>query len=398
MIINTNYTADCFYYVPYYINDETQFKKAKNKFIKDLPEEAHLFIEEMDYRFAYECIGVLSGKVSRAYLGEMTLLCESDSDEHEKEIAECKMQAFLNYNEGASLAILLLVALEGRLPIHFITEEFHRGNGVFVTDKGEFPVDDYMEENFFLKRCGDVKGLVALNNYPEDINEIVYLSVAEEYGTQDIDSSLKMNPRLELKDISQYEATDIYVNEPMVVCVFKDPETDCKDRLYEETIILQIIEYVLFKIIAINRTNRKVVAELENNGNPSIRFIEEINMEFARTIRFWDTSSNFVYLTTRNMAYEIAERFKVDELMAKYSRNQEFLEHLINIKSAQAEERESTLLSILALALTIVQCLPVFYNVVSLIRTDALTISHLINTLGAFGCTSVIILIFYSNA
>lgn len=393
MIINADYTVDCFYHVPYIIEDTAKFSRAQKHFIKDLPEKARVFLEEMNYRFEYECDKTLSGKVARGYIGELILRCESDSDEHEKEVAECKMMAFINYNELAGLADLCLISLGEEIPIHFITEEFYRGNGTFVFDEKVIPVDEYILHKFGLERCGNVKGLVALDRYPKDINEIVYLTAAEEYGTQDVDSCLKANPRLALKDISQYEAIDLYVNEPMAVCVFKESELDYRDRLYEETIILQIIECMVFKITAINRTNRSVVEVLEENGNPPIKFIEDLNVQFARTIRFWDTS-NFVYLTTRNVAYEIADGFKVDELMESYSRNQDFLEHLINIRGAQAEEKESTLLNILAIVLTVVQCLPVFYDVVSLALSGELTLSHFMNALGALGCTSVIILIF----
>ncbi len=392
MKTDRKYRADYYFNVPYVIKDAALLQnKTAAAETGDEP-TAHTYLEMLDTVFSYECVDSVCSKIARAYIGKFKLSCQSDSSVHKKENAAAEVYAFVSFSLSTGLAFVTLAAPDTHMALEFMTEEFYRGNGVFDTEHGSIPVDAYMRDNYGLARCGNMKNLLCLSAEPEDRMELLYYTAAEEYGTQDVDTMLKPNDMLKLRDISQYESCDIYVNEPEVVAVLHDFSDDYRERAYYEALIQQIIEMMLLKITAVTRMNRRVVDELEKNGSPSISLIEELNTQFAQTIRFWDTD-NFVYLSTRNLAAEISAAFKIDAVMQTYDRNQTFLEHLINIRSVQAEEKESKILNFLAIALTGLQCVPIIYQIAAYLLTGSITLEQVFSTFITFGFTGVICLL-----
>jgi hypothetical protein len=275
------------------------------------------------------------------------IACASDSVMHAKERHQEEAMLFIVYSCVTKLALIEAVFTDMRSPLTYMLEEMYRGNGRVVTEDGEVAFDAYFQTTCALQRCGAMKHFSSLSETPPDKDELMYILMAEEYGTQDIDSKLRANPMIDFENISQYEAFDLYASNAGVTLIFKQWEESCAG-----VGILRRrragCELILYKIAAVTRTNRQAVEKLECESYPSLKVIDELSSQFARTIRFWDTD-NFHYLTTRNMARKIAQAFESDAAMQEYMRNLSFLEHLISLRSAQANERENKILNFRAI-------------------------------------------------
>lgn len=386
-----NYQSDFFIFIPYYIENQEQFLKQlaeeceKNK----QSELGTKYLEMMETVFNYECVPVLANDVKRVYLGDYHLSCNSDSTIHKVESYEGDVMVFLTYSLLTNLVVVTIVSLTTKFPLSFMLEELNRNNGMVLINNEYEKLDRHFWNCFKMHRCGGIKHLAALSEYPTDKSELIYITMSEEYGFQDIDSTLKNVDRHKFAEIGQYEILDAFASYAGVTLVFNEYENDTLERLYHESIFVFVCELLQFKLLAITRTNRVVVNLLETDPRPSVKNLEAISAQFAKTIRFWDVD-NFRYLSTRIMAKGMSDAFETDAVMEVYQRNQKFLEHIISIRSAQESERENKVLSILAITLTLIQLIPIFYEIVHGVIRHTITMNSVVSAISACGLTGVI--------
>lgn len=389
-----NYKADLFMFIPFAIDEPQGFYKGIEAEISG-NEQNQLgkeYLETMDTVFRYECVKVLASDIQRVYLGDYRLSCRSDSTMHTVEEFEGEVMLFLSYSKLTNLAVLMMMSPVTSFPLSFMLEELNRNNGMLNTDRGVMQIDEYMKERFCAHRCGAMKHVVGLSCYPADPAELMYITMSEEYGLDEKESALKDADRHKFEEIGQYEILDAYASYAGVTLVFNEYEEDSIERLYHESIFLFTCELLQFKLLAITRTNRVVVDMLEKSTKPTIKEIEKSSEQFAKTIRFWDTD-NFRYLSTRKMAQAMSRAFETDELMEIYGRNQTFLEHLINIRTAQESEKENRVLSTLAVVLTLIQLIPIFYNIVVGAIGHTISMHNVISAVSACGITAAFTLV-----
>jgi len=384
-----NYKADLFFFIPFAIGNQQAFLQAVDTVQQKMPKNpmGEEYLKMMDTVFDYEYITVLANDLKRVYLGDYDFSCKSDSTMHEVEEFHGTVMLFMTYSKLTNLALVTVASPATGYPLSFMLEEVNRNNGTVHVNGVAEPIDQYIERVFRSKRCGAMKHVTALSEAPTDPTELIYITMSEEYGTQDVDSQLKNVPRHHFDDVGQYENLNCYASDAGLTLVFNEYEEDPKERLYYEAIFLFTCEITQFKVLSITRTNRAVVDMLEKNANPSVGVMERLSSQFARTIRFWDTD-NFRYLSTRKMAQAVHDAFQCDKLMDSYLRNQQILEHLISIRSAREDEKENKVLSFLAIALTLIQIVPLFYNIIVYILSGSVTADNIISAFSAVGATA----------
>ena len=101
----------------------------------------------------------------------------------------------------------------------------------------------------------------------------------------------------------------------------------------------------------------QITEGLSKEGNVSLKCIENLYKEFGKTIVFWDYN-NFNYSTSQNLANKINERFKTNEALETYYRNQNFLEHIVDLRNVQESNKENKILNCIVIILTVLQVLP----------------------------------------
>ncbi len=108
----------------------------------------------------------------------------------------------------------------------------------------------------------------------------------------------------------------------------------------------------MFKETAIERSNKKIINYLNSRKDIDLKVLDKLNREFSQTIPFWDIKV-FKYIAAQNLANKIQSSFGLNERYENYEKNQNFLQHKINIKQAIAQEHESKILFTIAIVLFI---------------------------------------------
>lgn len=170
------------------------------------------------------------------------------------------------------------------------------------------------------------------------------------------------------KNISQYDFYDAYLSEVAIIYILHNYSQNTSENIDSEAAMLFIMELTMFQNAAVSRTNQKIVKELEFEGETSVKVIEQLYIELGKTIKFWN-KNNFRYSLSQNLADDIYEAFEIDNALEDYNRNQNFLEHLVDMHGVQVQEKSSKALSILALVLTVIQVIPIIIEFVTWIIT-----------------------------
>jgi hypothetical protein len=198
------YRADLILFTPYFFEGAPAFKEEQ-------PDpSAKEYLTTIDTIFGYECLSQVAFDLKRMYLGRRMIACASDSVMHAKERHQEEAMLFIVYSCVTKLALIEAVFTDMRSPLTYMLEEMYRGNGRVVTEDGEVAFDAYFQTTCALQRCGAMKHFSSLSETPPDKDELMYILMAEEYGTQDIDSKLRANPMIDFENISQYEAFDLF--------------------------------------------------------------------------------------------------------------------------------------------------------------------------------------------
>ena len=182
---------------------------------------------------------------------------------------------------------------------------------------------------------------------------------SESYTSDRVDYKLnsKEFKKICSDNFSQYDFYEIYASRDAVVYVLHTFDDNLITNIQDEVPILFIMELIMFQDAAVLRTNNKIVDQLSKNGSVSISFIENLYKEFGKTIKFWNKGV-FKYETVQNLSSKINEAFGTENTLAEYYKNQDFLEHIVNLRDLQNSNKESKILNIIALVLTVVQVVP----------------------------------------
>ena len=173
--------------------------------------------------------------------------------------------------------------------------------------------------------------------------------------------------------------------------ILKNFSDSYKENLRQQTLVLVVAELVMLQDASIKRTNKKIVDGLSKEGNVSLKFIENLYKEFGKTVVFWDTD-NFYYKSSQGFADSIYKSFKTHEHFELYKKDQEFLEHIVDLKNAQSTNRENKILNIIAILLALLQVVPVIIEFVNWIL-GKVSFSNVLLAISGTGITFTLILL-----
>lgn len=217
---------------------------------------------------------------------------------------------------------------------------------------------DFLWENFRLHRCGQEKALLCMSNKPDtDLYKTEFLNIlnAEVYNSTKVDYHIDSTSSREQAefDHSKYDYYESYMSNKVIAYIPND-YGNINDRIDSVATISFIVELVMFQNTAMARMNKKVTKALTSNDDISMEEILDLNQEYGRTIPFWEPN-NFVYLGAQAEANEVKVAFSNEEMKSTYNEFQEFLEHLVDLKSSERENKNSMVLNIVATILAIIQ-------------------------------------------
>ena len=70
-------------------------------------------------------------------------------------------------------------------------------------------------------------------------------------------------------------------------------------------------------------------------------------------------------MTVQNVSSKINDAFGTKNIIEEYYKNQNHLEHIVNLRDIQDSNRESKILNIIVLILTIVQVIPIIIEFIN---------------------------------
>ena len=153
---------------------------------------------------------------------------------------------------------------------------------------------------------------------------------------------------------AQYDYYQVYLSDVAIAYIPEVFDEDVQERIALTSTYAFIAQLVMFQNTALAKTNIKVANALANDGDISQEEIHELYREFGKTVRFWEVR-NFKYSGTQAEAACITKAFANEELKQTYYEHQEFLEHIVDLKSAQTEARNGAILNIVATVLAVIQ-------------------------------------------
>lgn len=387
----SNYSSDLFIMIPF---SKLNSKNKNTLRVKKTNKEADAFIQRLEDISEYECSRSISNKLSRDFIGIFEFVCTSDASDGNKIIGTEKCYLFLTSHINTNLYIATVMFVDIKSPVTFVLDQVSREDLIIKVNNREINLYEFFNNEFDFQICGRVKTCISLSDYPEDKREMLYFAAGEAFGSDEV--NFELISRQFKSDISnniaQFDFCDIYVSKTNIIQINKRFSKDYFDRIYYEVLLIFIAELVIFKELAIHRTNQRVIYEIEKNSKPSLSLIEGLSVEFGSTIGLWNIS-NFKYNAVQCLAKDIEDAFKISELMETYKNNQNYLEHIINIRNIQVSEREGKILNFIAIMLTLIQTIPLISAAYANIFGNKPSIFNSITFNWQYGLAGVIIII-----
>lgn len=301
----------------------------------------------------YECNSPIFKQLSRIHLGSFELACYDDNYDGTVLDTE-KVDLFVTAHYRTGIYVVTLVCVDNHyIPTQLIDQMSTDHLAIKDPESGEYVnVASYMGRRYFLSQCGEAKCVICMSNHPKDENELGYILAGETSVSEHIDYKIlphRLEPLLECR--AYYDYYDSYISRSVVAFIFKEYPDDIAERLETEASELFIVEIVLFQNTAVTRTNNRVIEELDENDGITNTEIEELYVEFGRTMKFW-SSNVFKYTFAQKEADSLIEAFEINKTLDEYYRNQDFLDRMVELKSNIADQRSDEQMNVLLFVLS----------------------------------------------
>ena len=354
------------------------------------PDYIITYLDKMKINSDYECDKKISKTICREYLGSFKFAYMDDSYEQVLNILDVDL--ILTKHKSTDLGLLSLFFKNNINDITQLEDQMSSKHLYLLINGIKVEVCDFISKYFGLNQCGDEKILICLNQKPNTELELCYLLAAESYNSVHIDYKIMSNDIVNAakNNLAEYDFYESYASETCLVYVSDKLTVNYIDNIEIEAAIIFICEIVMLQNSAISRTNQRIVDELTDNIDISLKTIEKMYVEFGRTIILWDKNI-FNYTLAQKLANKIYTAFGNEELLNEYYRNQNYIEHIIELRSTLNSDREGKLLNVLAFILSISQLIQIIGSIVGFIKTVDIKIL----VFGGIGVSSTTLLIIF---
>ena len=371
------YKDDVFLFLPYADNVrntkiEKIYQPEYDFHNESVPETAGWLLQALDDCLHYEYQDFSESELKRAYLGEFQFLHtldeypdETDEDARPHIVGEERVYISVIAHRASHMYVVLLFIPDCKFSSSQVEDQLSQGY-LKIRRKDELDergfyqyqtLSTYLKNEYGLLECGKGKTILCMSNKPKDEREFYNILTAESYNSMHQEFHVEYD---ELQKIAQdnkaiYDYYDAYMTEETIAFILHDYKTyDLKERLELTATYIFIAEMVIFQNTALNKMTIKVSNALSNEGDVSYQYISELYQNYARTIKFWE-NSKFKYFGTQREANQIEKTFGNEKLRNTYYEQQDFLEHIVDLKNAQNERRNGNIINIVAIILAIIQ-------------------------------------------
>lgn len=357
------YEDDIFFFLPMTSpsNEKTRaalMRDRKNRpYDKDGENEdvtfGETYCDTLTSHCIYECNSPVFKQLARLHLGSFELACYDDN--YDGTVLDTEtVDLFITAHHRTGIYIVTLACMNNHyIPTQLIDQMSTDHLFIKDPDSGEYVnIHAYVQKRYFLESCGDPKCVICMSNHPEDKTELGYILAGETSVSEHIDYKIlphRLEPLLECR--AYYDYYDSYISRSVVAFIFKDYPEDIAERLETEASEIFIVEIVLFQNTAVTRTNNRVIEELDENDGITNAEIEELYIEFGRTMKFW-SSNVFKYTFAQKEADSLIEAFEINKTLEDYRRNQDFLDRMVELKGNIEEQKSDEKMNVLLFVLS----------------------------------------------
>lgn len=357
---------DIYIMLPGVLGDKRRLEKAS---VKPTGQCAQ-FLEHFWEIAGYECSSELPAHLERLYLGDYCFACSDDNYEipmlpvlpRDRLLSVKPCSVYVTVNWQTSLAIVLLsipqCVYDATLIADQISMEYlYLGRSA----DGEFRLlRECILEWFQITQLDVPKAMFSMGQYDPGEDYYKCLLGGTAYRSQYVDyrlSSRKISTDAE-RNIAVFDFYEAYVSSNILVFYLKSFSNRYQENICDEIEMLFICELALLQNSAIAKTNYQIIHQLSSPTKISLKTIEDMHTEFGKAIRFWN-QSNFQYAPVQELFSEIQDAFGNPRQLKDYRNNQEYLEHIVSIKSSRSSERESKIINFIAIILAVIQIIPI---------------------------------------
>lgn len=307
--------------------------------------------------------------IVRYDFGILRLLVMPDGGDREEGQVEIEARAIISLQETVKIGVLTFALEDMDCDITYLFDQVSRNELLVIEGQEKINLQIYLMDKFGIVKCGNARTLMHMSERPE-IEYFKYLLSNEVYQSDITKNACLISHEIEaaaMTNIAQFDFSEIYAYDTCVLQIDKLFDSDYEPRIYKAALTLFLMELMQFREAAVNRVNNRVSAELQDRKNFSVKKIQEINLEFSKSIKFWNLNV-FIYPATQKIANRIADAFELDALMEVYKDQKTFLEHLIMTHSIISSEKETKILNYTVLLLTLSQVIPIYFGLYKFIR------------------------------
>lgn len=370
-----SYHDDVYLFLPYADNKKnTRINQLFDESAATVsaPNLVNKLFEELDGCLKYEYKSDIVKEMKRVYVGEFQFLHTLDTYEDEEDenarpyiVGEETAYISLFAHRVSHMYVIQIFIPDSKFSASQIQDQLSHGY-IKIRRKGEidqkgfyqyFNLDDYLKKEYGLISCGRGKSLLCMSNRPKCESEFLNILSSEVYNSVHQDFHIQYD---ELKKIAEdnraiYDYYEVYLTQDVIAFILKDfHKDDLAGRIELAATYIFIAEIVLLQNTALNKMTIKVSNALAHEGDVSYQYVGQLYRDYAKTIKFWE-SNNYKYYGTQKEADQIKEAFGNDRLKSDYYEQQQFLEHIVDIKSAQDERKIGMVINIVAILLAVLQ-------------------------------------------
>lgn len=325
------------------------------------------YIDKLTETSLYECDNKVSQALKRLNYGEVEI-SYYNSDNYEtdsKEWLSCNI--VYTYNETTNLGIMQLIIDNCSKEDSQVGDIISSNHLSIKINNNEYPLDDFLKK-LSLKQYGKSR-TVNCNSINKKDKTMKYTLIAETANSEHNPYHINDNyfEKVGVEDYSKYNFYELYADERTVVYLLKDFSNNFEHNIDKETLLIFICEIAVFQNAAVSRINAQIIDELIENSNISSRKSLKLQVEYGKTILFWNNNV-FNYHAAQDLSNDIVNAFKTKELMEEYKKNSKHLEQIANLKSGITANIEARVLNTLAFILSISQIFELVNNIKNVIR------------------------------
>jgi hypothetical protein len=322
-------------------------------------EELREFIKTMDETAEFECRRDINKQIERRPLETLKIGIDPDACSEDDVLAFAEADIAMVLHKNSPLILATLIFKRVSFDITSLLDQMSVGE---LSIKSGETLAEYFYRNYKCRTVGDGKALVCISEKPGA--DIMSMLSGEEYNR----SRVAYNPRPEAlkqestENLAQYDFYECYASRRTVIYVLPSMRgKSFSDNLNDEAAMVFIMELLMFRHNAIESVGAQVLSNLAETRKLKLKDIEELYINFGRTLIFWE-KENYKYAGAQRLADSIAGRFEFDAEQESFYRKLGQIEHIVELRNSQQTEREGKIINAIAIFLAFLQVAPFLTN------------------------------------